>query len=286
MRNALLAAIAACCTILFWAMVQAPESMAQSDRLHELHRSDRPIASAITEFAPSQAVLAGTVTYGMTDEDLPIQGYLARPADRVEPSPAIIVIHEWWGLNENIETMTRRLAGEGYTALAIDLYNGAVAEAPNQARALVGTVQNNLEAARANIRQAYAYLDETQQAPKIASLGWCFGGTWSLNTALLFPDELDAAVIYYGGGITTDPEQLATLEMPIIGFFGAEDTNPTPETVAEFERILKDLNKSVEVHLYGGAGHAFANPSGTRYVAAAALDAWEKTLAFLNDQLR
>jgi carboxymethylenebutenolidase len=144
---------------------------------------------------------------------------------------------------------------------------------------------SNLDAANANISQAYAYLEDTQQAPKIASLGWCFGGTWSLNTALLFPESLDAAVIYYGGGITTDPEQLATLEMPIIGFFGADDTNPTPETVAEFERVLKALDKSVEVHLYEGAGHAFANPSGTRYVEAAAMDAWEKTIEFLNEKL-
>ncbi|MGB0564114.1 MAG: dienelactone hydrolase family protein [Spirulinaceae cyanobacterium] len=292
MRKLLTLAIAACLGLVFWACSQTPntasQTAAQGEKLFAAHEGDRPVATAITALAPSQPVLAGTVTYGTTAEDEPIHGYLARPAEQFEPSPAIIVIHEWWGLNDNVATMTRRLAGEGYTALAVDLYNGEVAQTREQARELVGTVRNDQggpERAQDNLRQAYAYLETTQNAPAIASLGWCFGGTWSLNTALLFPTELDAAVIYYGGGITTDPEQLKTLEMPIIGFFGAEDSNPDPETVAEFERVLKELGKSVEVHLYEDAGHAFANPSGTRYVEAAAMDAWEKTIAFLAEHL-
>lgn len=291
MRRSLTLAIAACLGIIIWACSQTANTATdptapQSERLFQAHQGDRPVATAITAFAPSQPVLAGTVTYSTTADGKPLQGYLARPAEQFEPSPAIIVIHEWWGLNDNIATMTRRLAGEGYTALAVDLYNGSVAETREKARELVGTVRDNLDAAKDNLRQAYNYLDTTQQAPKIASLGWCFGGTWSLNTALLFPQDLDAAVIYYGGGITTDPEQLQTLEMPIIGFFGEEDRNPTPETVAEFEQVLTELDKSVEVHLYEGAGHAFANPSGTRYVEAAAMDAWEKTVAFLATHLQ
>lgn len=281
MRKLFSLAIAACFGIIIWACSQSPNTATQPQRLFQAHEGDRPVASAITAFAPRQAVLAGRVTYGTTAEGTPIEGYLARPAAQFEPSPAIMVIHEWWGLNDNIETMTRRLAGEGYTALAVDLYNGKSAADRDTARQLVTQVSENLEAAQDNIRAAYTYLTETQQAPRVASLGWCFGGTWSLNTALLFPTELDAAVIYYGGGITTDPTQLATLELPIIGFFGAEDQNPTPETVAEFEQTLRDLDKSVEIHLYEGAGHAFANPSGTRYVEAAAMDAWEKTVEFL-----
>lgn len=292
MRHPLTLAIAACLSmLLFWACGQtantATDSSAdQSERLFAAHQGDRPVATELTAVAPSQPVLAGAVTYGTTADGQPIRGYLARPAEQFEPSPAIIVIHEWWGLNDNIATMTRRLAGEGYTALAVDLYNGAVAETPAKARELVGTVRDELAAAQANLRQAHDYLETQQQAPTVASLGWCFGGTWSLNTALLLPQTLDAAVIYYGGGITTDPEQLQTLAMPIIGFFGANDRNPSPKTVAKFEQVLKDLGKSVEVHLYEGAGHAFANPSGTNYVEAAAMDAWEKTLAFLATHLQ
>ncbi|MEM8640347.1 MAG: dienelactone hydrolase family protein [Cyanobacteria bacterium P01_G01_bin.54] len=288
MRKLLTLAIAACLGLVFWACSQTPNTASQGEKLFAAHEGDRPVATEITAFAPSQPVLAGTVTYGTTAAGEPMQGYLARPAEDFEPHPAIIVIHEWWGLNDNVATMTRRLAGEGYTALAVDMYGGQVAETREQALELVGTVRNDQggsERAQENLRQAYAYLETTQNAPAIASLGWCFGGTWSLNTALLFPTELDAAVIYYGGGITTDPEQLKTLEMPIIGFFGEEDSNPDPATVAEFERVLQELDKSVEVHLYEGAGHAFANPSGTRYVAAAAMDAWEKTIAFLAEHL-
>lgn len=283
MRKFLFGAIALTIAVLVWLGNHSPAVSAPS--LYQLHEHDHPVATAIARIEPRQPVLAGTVTYGQTADDQPIQGYLARPAAQVHPGPAIIVIHEWWGLNENIETMTRRLAGEGYTALAVDLHLGEVAQTPEQARALIGKVQGDLDGANANIRQAYDYLKTVQQAPKIASLGWCFGGTWSLNTALLFPEDLDAAVIYYGGGITTDRAALRTLQMPIIGFFGAEDTNPPPATVREFERVLRSLGKSVAIHLYEGAGHAFSNPSGTNYVEAAATDAWEKAIAFLATHL-
>jgi carboxymethylenebutenolidase len=213
-------------------------------------------------------------------------GYLARPQGVKNPLPALIIIHEWWGLNDNIKAMTRRLAGEGYTALAVDLYKGNVADNPEKAKELVTSALKNPQELQENLKAAYQYLEQEQKAPKIASIGWCFGGTWSLNTALLFPDQLDATIIYYGGGITTDAAQLKTLQMPILGFFGALDTNPSVETVKEFETVLKSLNKSVEIHVYDEAGHAFANPSGNRYNAIAAEDAWKRTITFLNQSLK
>lgn len=107
-----------------------------------------------------------------------------------------------------------------------------------------------------------------------------------MNTALLFPQALDAAVIYYGGGITTERDRLQTLEMPIQGHFGMLDSSPSPETAREFEAVLTELGKSVEVYLYDGADHAFANPSGTRYNPEAAELAWERTTAFLEEHLQ
>lgn len=257
---------------------QAAEQMMQS------HTGDRPVASQIVAQTPSQPVDAASVTYGSV-EGTPITGYLARPADATEPLPALIVIHEWWGLNDNIEMMTRRLAGEGYTALAVDLYEGNVAETPDEARSLSQTALENSSRLYENLRQAYQYLENEQSAPTIASIGWCFGGSWSLNTALLYPQELDAAVIYYGGRLVTDSEQLAPLEMPILGIFAGLDDNPSPEAVADFETALNSLDKTSEIHIYPDADHAFANPSGTRYDAEAAADAWNKTIAFLEQHL-
>jgi len=198
----------------------------------------------------------------------------------------VIVIHEWWGLNENIEAMTRKLAAEGYTALAVDLYEGQVAQTPEQAKTIMLNALQQAPRLEGNLRQAHQYLQKERNAPKVASLGWCFGGTWSLRTALLLPEQLDAAVIYYGGNLETDPAQLKTLSMPILGIFGALDSNPTPETVEIFEQTLKQLGKSAEIYLYPNADHAFANPSGTRYNPEAAEDAWQKTIMFLKKTLK
>lgn len=256
-----------------------------AQKLKQSHQSDRPIATPIVTQQPTVPVQTQTVTYGTLNKK-PINGYLARPSQTTQELPALIVIHEWWGLNDNIKMMTQRLAGEGYTALAVDLYGGQVADNPTTATQLVNQAQKSPKLLRDNIRQAYQYLEQTQKAPKIGSIGWCFWGTWSLNTALLFPQQLDAAVIYYGGGIETNPNVLKPLQVPILGIFGELDQNPPVAKVKEFEKTLQSLGKSVEIHIYENADHAFANPSGTRYNAEAAEDAWQKTTAFLEKHLK
>ncbi|MBE9182517.1 dienelactone hydrolase family protein [Oculatella sp. LEGE 06141] len=287
MRKVLSIAVFTFLLIVTWSVLRPSESQLAaedySSRLLKSHLHDSPIATGAIAQAPTVPVAAERVTYATVD-GTPVVGYLARPADTSEPLPGLIVIHEWWGLNDNIEMMTRRLAGEGYTALAVDLF-GQVAGTPDQARAQVQSASQNPQRLEENLRQAYQYLETNQQASKIGSIGWCFGGSWSLNAALLLPEQLDATVIYYGGELKTEPEQLQPLQMPILGIFGALDDNPSVETVRAFESALISLNKPVEIHVYEGADHAFANPSGTRYNAEAAEDAWEKTLTFLNDQL-
>ena len=277
--------------ILLWGGCQSLSSVSESNtpdsvtQMWRSHQQDIPISSPIIVVEPSQPVETKSVTYGnLNNQEL--VGYLARPTEAEEPLPGLIVIHEWWGLNENIKMMTERLAGEGYVALAVDLYGGKVGETPEQARELVTAARNNEQQLNNNISQAYQYLEKEQNAPEIGSIGWCFGGTWSLNTALLFPKELDAAVIYYGGGIETNPNQLKPLEMPILGIFGELDNNPSVETVRQFETALKNLGKSPEIYIYENADHAFANPSGHRYNAEAAEDAWKKTITFLNQHLK
>jgi carboxymethylenebutenolidase len=138
--------------------------------------------------------------------------------------------------------------------------------------------------AKENIRQAYQFLELTAGAPSIGSLGWCFGGGWSLNTALLFPDQLDATVIYYGQ-VTDDEAKLEPMNVPILGIFGAEDKGIPVESVRGFEQALENLRKDYEIEVYPGVGHAFANPSGNNYNAEAADQAWQRTVAFLNRHL-
>ena len=141
----------------------------------------------------------------------------------------------------------------------------------------------NPQFASSNIQQAYSFIEKAG-APGIASLGWCFGGGWSLNTAMLFPDDLDGAIIYYGQ-VTSDEARLRPLNVPILGFFGAEDKGISVESVKAFEQSLKRLRKDHELHIYPGAGHAFANPTGNNYMPEFADDAWQKTLAFLEMRL-
>lgn len=262
---------------------QPSEAQRQSEAMSALHQADAPKSSPLV----AQETMADgeDITYGEIG-GVPLTGYLARPADAEGPLPGLIVIQEWWGLNDNIRAMARRLADQGYAALAVDLYDDQVAETPDEARTLVQAALDNPSRLEDNLSQAYGYLEGELSASKIASIGWCFGGTWSLNTALLFPQSLDAAVIYYGGGITTERDRLQTLEMPIQGHFGMLDSNPSPETAKEFEAVLTELGKPVEVYLYEDAGHAFANPSGTRYNAQAAELAWERTTTFLKEHLQ
>jgi len=125
---------------------------------------------------------------------------------------------------------------------------------------------------------------ETAGAPKIGSLGWDFGGGWSLNAAMLFPDELDAAVIYYGQ-VTDDEEKLRPVNVPILGLFGEKDLGIKVESVRAFESALENLDKVYEIQVYPGVGHAFANPSGNNYNPVVAAQAWERTLEFLDRHL-
>ena len=253
-------------------------------RMAAEHQGDRPLASPAATTPPAQPVTGQAVAYGQAGGK-PITGFLARPASAKGPLPAILVIHEWWGLNDNIRDMARRLAGEGYVALAVDLYGGATAATPDQAMKLMQGVMKDPAPAKANLRQAYDYLTAHEHAPRVGVIGWCFGGGWSLETALMLPDKIGATVIYYGH-LTTDRAALARLQMPLIGFFGAQDQSIPVASVREFEAAMKSLGKPIEVHVYDGAGHAFANPSGTNYRPKAASDAWTRTVAFLAKSLK
>ncbi len=243
-----------------------------------MHADDAPVASPAALQKPAQPVHGTEVIYAKVDGK-PVHGYFSVPANGKSRLPGIIVIHEWWGLNDNIRSMADQLAGQGYAALAVDLYGGKTAMDPAQARNLMSAVFKDPDAARDNLRQAYAYLHDHAHAPRIGVIGWCFGGGWSLQTALMFPDQINAAVMYYGEPVD-DVAALSKLKMPLIGFFGEQDQGITVKDVQAFERALRAAKVKAEIHEYPNAGHAFANPSGERYRPVAAADAWKRTLAF------
>lgn len=253
------------------------------DAMSREHADDTGTPSAAAGVSPQRAVVAERLPYAEVNDEL-VYGHFAFPADMVDPLPGLIVIHEWWGLNDGVRAMADRLAAEGYVVLAVDLFDGQSTVNPAEARAQMLKVVEDPELANENIRQAYQFLMESAQSPRIGSLGWCFGGGWSLNSALLFPDELDAAVIYYGQ-VTDNEERLAPLNVPILGLFGEDDTGITVDSVLAFEQALENLGKKYEIEIFANAEHAFANPTGRRYNAEAADVAWVKTLEFLDRYL-
>jgi carboxymethylenebutenolidase len=206
------------------------------------------------------------------------KAYLSLPKG-TGPFPAIVVIHEWWGLNANIEHWADRLASAGWAAIAVDLYSGTVATTPDDAMAAMKAVDP--AKAKATIKAAldFAKSDPRIAATKRAVIGWCFGGGWSLQSALAFP-ELDGVIMYYGQ-LETDPAKLAAIKGPLLGVFGTQDKGIPPEAVAKFDAALKDAKVEHEIHSYD-APHAFANPSNPKYDETSAADAWTHVLAFLD----
>ena len=210
-----------------------------------------------------------------------VTGYLARPAG-TGPLPGVVMIHEWWGLNDHIRDMARILASHGYQVLAVDLFKGSVAATSEQAQAQTRAL--NQSEATANLRAAVAYLREEQGAPAVGSLGWCFGGGQSLQLALS-GEFLDATALYYGS-LVTDEDRLATIAWPVLGVFGDKDGSIPVARVQAFDAALTNLSIEHEVHVYPGVGHAFANPSAQTYAPNETRDAWAKTLAFLGRSLK
>jgi carboxymethylenebutenolidase len=217
-----------------------------------------------------------------------VSGYLSIPQSSISATdkalPAVVMIHEWWGLNENIKEMADQLASEGYAVLAVDLYNGTVAANPEEAGPLAGTVRENPSNAIANLQSAVRYLAslENVNSSRIASLGWCFGGGQSLQLALnTEPDFPLAATALYYGNLVTDQDELSKINWPVLGIFGDQDQSIPVDQVREFGESLNATSIPNEIYIYDGVGHAFANPSNDNYAPQETSDAWEKTLAFL-----
>ena len=252
-----------------------------TDAMSHEHHGETPTATGITFSTPSEPVASENIYYGNDDE---FSGYFAQPMEVDSNAPAVILIHEWWGLNENIQTMTEILAGEGYRVLAVDFYDGQVAQNSDESQQFMRAAMQEEDKHYRNLSAASAFL-RNEGAPKVAIMGWCFGGAWTLNGAINLSSEFDAGVIYYGR-VNSDPDQLSQIEIPLLGIFGAEDRGIPVEGVREFERVLLDLDKEIELYIFDDADHAFANPSGARYNEEAAKDAWAKTLEFLNRNLR
>jgi len=237
----------------------------------------------LTAMTISAFAATGTpVSYKSGDET--VKGILYTPQGK-GPFPALVVIHEWWGLNDWVKEQASKLADEGYVALAIDLYRGKVATTPEEAHEIMRGVPE--DRANRDLLAATAYLRSLKNVnpAKVGDIGWCMGGGYALDLAIADP-KLKAAVINYGH-LASDQATLKNIHAAILGIFGGQDRGIPVDDVKKFEANLKALGKTVEIKIFPDAGHAFENPNNKQgYRADDAKQAWELTASFLAKYLK
>jgi carboxymethylenebutenolidase len=241
-----------------------------------------PLLLCLCLAAPSFAADGKPVSY-KSGEDI-VTGMVYAPSG-TGPFPALIVVHEFLGLNDWVKEQASKLADQGYVTLAIDLYRGKVADNPDMGHELMrGLPQDR---ANRDLQSAFDYLSSQPNVKKdrIGSIGWCMGGGYALDAALLEP-KLAATVINYGH-LITDPVQLKKINAPILGLFGGQDQGITPDDVKKFQQAMESAGKKVEIKIYADAGHAFENPNDKKkYRPEDTADAWKRTVDFLAATLK
>lgn len=228
------------------------------------------------------AATAKNVSYKSGDET--VQGILYAPQGK-GPFPGIVVIHEWWGLNDWVKDQASKISDLGYVTLAIDLYRGKVATTPEEAHEIMRGVPE--DRAKRDLHAAVEYLSSQTNVKKdrLGAIGWCMGGGYSLDVALQEP-TLRADVINYGH-LATDTDSIAKINASVLGLFGAQDHGIPVDDVKKFEQMLKQQGKKAEIIIYPDAGHGFENPNNKDgYRAADATDAWDRTVKFFAATLK
>jgi carboxymethylenebutenolidase len=224
------------------------------------------------------------ITYENSEGET-LRGYLAEPEGE-GPFPAVLLIHEWWGLNEGIVVMADALAEEGYIVLAADAYRGRLtSQIP---RAIWMRLTTPEEIVFDDLDVALTYLQNLPEAnaERTASLGFCFGGEHSLQLGLRQSERLAMTILYYGA-VETNVELLRPLinAQPVLGVFAGEDRSIFVDDVLEFEAALNSLNISNQITIYPGVGHAFINEDNFNQPGIAG-DAWQEAIDFLAENFK
>ena len=238
-----------------------------------------PLAAVLADSKIAAAVAAGLQEVSLTTAGgKAVKASLALPAST--PAAAVLLVHEWWGLNDQIKSVAAELAKQGYIALAIDLYDGDVATTAADARSYMGRVKP--AEATDTLASWIAWLKRRPGSTgKIGTIGWCFGGGWSLNASLAAP--VAATIVYYGN-VARTADQLAALKSPVLGHFATRDQWFNQGMVDGFATAMRQAGKTLDAHWYK-ADHAFANPTSARYDEADARISWQRTIAFLKAHL-
>ena len=259
-----------------------------------------PLALACTEAPPAAeadpapelppaiigegGVLEGSAVNYVDGDEL-TTGYLAVP-EGDGPFPALVIIHEWNGLQDRVRHLADDFADEGYVTLAADLFRGRTGSNRDENMALVREAQADPEAMIANLNAAVAYLkDRPDVTGRVGAMGWCFGGGVALSFGLDGVNH-EATAIFYGR-LVDDPEVVARLDHEVYGTFAALDNGPSPESVGAFENALRAAGVEHDLHIYDDVNHGFwlRVDDDPDLRAAPAADAWERLKAYLQRTL-
>lgn len=212
-------------------------------------------------------------------DGIEVSGYLAEPAGT--PTAGLVVIQEWWGLNDDIKNIADRYAAEGFLAFAPDMYHGNLATEPDEARKYAMGLDRDLAARE--IDAAIKWLKENKGVERVGCTGFCMGGGLTLATAIRPGSNVDAVHVYYGGGMP-DAETIARIKVPVMGSYGAEDQGiPVPQVETLRDTLVK-AGVPTDVKIYDGAGHSFFNDGPAHHEPSAA-DSWTRSLAWFREHL-
>ncbi len=244
---------------------------------------EAPTAVDDNQAASGRTASGDLFAYAEVDGEL-ARGYLSYPADMIEPLPALLIVHDRFGLDQDMRDICDQIASQGFVVLGVDLFGGIVGKKPAETRQVQVRLLEKPDLARENLQQAIEFLDSSVGAPRIAIQGWGFGGIYALNTAISYPDKLSAAILVQGQTIT-DAEKLALLKMPLLGIYGAGDRSIPATTVRAFGDALKASRISHDIRLYPAAASSFMIPGGGNYSESQAANAWEIIDEFLASNL-
>lgn len=225
------------------------------------------------------------VTYTNAD-GVELHGYLAQPPNADGDNPAIIMFHEWWGLNQDITNLADALAEQGYVVLAPDAYRGKTTKWIPRAVWLVSTTDEGEIAADMDASFTYLANLDNVDAKRMGSVGFCFGGRQSINLAARRGEALSAVVSLYGTAYT-EKEQLEILptNVPILGIFGEDDASIPVDDVRAMDILMDEVGLNHEISIYPGVGHAFVTDENYDEPGAAG-QAWDQLLEFFATELR
>ena len=208
------------------------------------------------------------------------KGYLSIPAQK---GPGVVVIQEWWGLNDHVKDVCDRFANEGFSALAPDLYKGTVAKSPDEAGKMMMAL--NIDEAEKVLRGAIQALLPHSSSQAVGVVGFCMGGQLAMYAAATNPEHVSACVNFYGIHPNVKPP-FGQMKAALLGLFAENDGSVNEQAVEKLRKELSGLGKSFEFHTYKNVGHAFFNDTRPVYHEESAKDSWNRTINFFRKYVK